>query len=116
MIQFEGVSNTLTSTNLMTNNYTRGFFEKIQKSYSQKRSGDILLHLSPGWTEKGIEKQYDSAFRYDSHVPLICYGWNIKRSSIFRPVSVTDIMPTIAVFLDIPRSGSIEGSLIEELF
>jgi len=116
MIQFEGVSNTLTSTNLMTNNYTRGFFEKIQKSYSQKRSGDILLHLSPGWTEKGIEKQYASSFRYDTHVPLIWYGWKIKRSSIFRPVSVTDIMPTIAVFLDIPRSGSIEGSLIEELF
>ena len=116
MIQFEGVSNTLTSTNLMTNNYTRGFFEKIQKSYSQKRSGDILLHLSPGWTEKGIDKQYSSSFRYDTHVPLIWYGWKIKRTSIFRPVSVTDIMPTIAVFLDIPRSGGLEGNLIEELF
>jgi len=116
MIQFEGVSNTLTSTNLMTNNYTRGFFEKIQKSYSQKRSGDILLHLSPGWTEKGMEKQYASSFRYDTHVPLIWYGWKIKRTSILRPISVTDIMPTIAVFLDIPRSGSLEGELIEELF
>jgi hypothetical protein len=116
MIQFEGVANTLTSTNLMTNNYTRGFFEKIQKSYNQKRSGDILLHLSPGWTEKGIDKPYASFFRYDSHVPLIWYGWKIGRSSIFRPVSVTDIMPTIAGFLDIPRSGSIEGNLIEELF
>ncbi|MCB8994460.1 MAG: alkaline phosphatase family protein [Bacteroidales bacterium] len=116
MIQFEGVSNTLTATNLMTNNYTRGFFEKIQKSYNQKRSGDVLLHLSPGWTEKGVEKQYASAFRYDTHVPLIWYGWKIGRSSIFRPVSVTDIMPTIAVFLDIPRSGSIEGNLIKELF
>jgi arylsulfatase A-like enzyme len=116
MIQFEGVANTLTSTNLMTNNYTRGFFEKIQKSYNQKRSGDILIHLSPGWTEKGIDKQYASSFRYDSHVPLIWYGWKIGRANIYRPVSVTDIMPTIAGFLDIPRSGSIEGNLIEELF
>jgi predicted AlkP superfamily pyrophosphatase or phosphodiesterase len=116
MIQFEGVANTLTANNLMTNNYTGGFFEKIQNSYNQKRSGDILLHLSPGWTEKGAEKQYASSFRYDSHVPLIWYGWKIGRSSILRPVSVTDIMPTIAVFLDIPRSGSLEGDLIEELF
>lgn len=116
MIQFEGVANTLTSTNLMTNNYTRGFFEKIQKSYNQKRSGDILLHLSPGWTETGVDKQYASYFRYDSHVPLIWYGWKIGRSNIFRPVSVTDIMSTIAVFLDIPRSGSLEGNLIEEMF
>lgn len=116
MIQFEGVANTLTATNLMTNNYTRGFFEKIQNSYNQKRSGDVLIHLSPGWTEKGTDKQYASSFRYDSHVPLIWYGWKIGRSSIIRPVSVTDIMPTIAVFLDIPRSGSLEGSLIEEMF
>jgi hypothetical protein len=116
MIQFEGVANTLTATNLMTNNYTRGFFEKIQKSYNQKRSGDILIHLSPGWTEKGIDKQYASSFRYDSHVPLIWYGWKINRSTILHPVSVTDIMPTIAVFLDIPRSGSLEGNLIEEMF
>ncbi len=116
MIQFEGVANTLSSTNLMTNNYTRGFFEKIQKSYNQKRSGDIILHLSPGWTERGIEKEYASSFRYDTHVPLIWYGWKIGRANIFRPVSVTDIMPTIAVFLDIPRSGSLEGSLIQEMF
>lgn len=116
MIQFEGVANTLTATNLMTNNYTRGFFEKIQNSFNQKRSGDIMIHLSPGWTEKGTDKQYASSFKYDSHVPLIFYGWKIGRESIIRPVSVTDIMPTIAVFLDIPRNGSLEGSMIDEMF
>jgi predicted AlkP superfamily pyrophosphatase or phosphodiesterase len=116
MTQFEGVSNALTSVNMLTNNYTRGYFEKIQKSFSQKRSGDILLHLSPGWIEKGVDTEYESSLHYDTHVPLIFYGWKLGRTSITRPVSVTDIMPSIALLLDMTRPGSIEGNLIEELF
>ena len=116
MTQFEGVSNALTSTNMLTNNYTRGYFEKMQRSFSQKRSGDILLHLYPGWIEKGAETEFESSLNYDSHVPLILYGWKTGRKTIIRPISVTDLMPTIAVFLNITRPGSIEGKLMEELF
>jgi arylsulfatase A-like enzyme len=116
MIQFEGVTNALTSTNLLKNNFTRGYFEKIQKSFSQKRSGDILIHLSPGWIEKGIDTEYASSLHFDTHVPLIFYGWKIGRTNVTRPISVTDIMPSIAVFLDISRPGSVEGDLIRELY
>jgi len=116
MIQFEGVANALTANNLMTNNYTRGYFNKIQKSFNQKRSGDVLIHLSPGWVEKGADTEYASALRFDTHVPLVFYGWKVGRTIITRPVSVTDIMPSIAVLMDLTRPGSIEGNLIEELF
>lgn len=115
MVQFEGISKVLTGNDLMKNNYTRGVFEKIQKSYNQKRSGDIILHLSPGWVEKGIDRTYASSFHYDSHVPLIWYGWKIGRKEISRKISVTDIMPTINYFLDISRSPSIQGTVIQEL-
>jgi len=116
MIQFEGVSNALTSTHLLSNNYTRGYFEKIQKSFSQKRSGDILLHLSPGWIEKGIEKEFASSLHFDTHVPLVFYGWKIGKANVSRPLSVIDIMPSIAVFLDISCPASVEGNVITELF
>jgi arylsulfatase A-like enzyme len=116
MIQFEGVNNALTSNNLLKNNFTRGYFEKIQKSYNQKRSGDILIHLAPGWIEKGADTEYSSSLHFDTHVPLVFYGWKIGRTNVTRPVSVTDIMPSIAVFLDISRPGSVEGDLIRELY
>ncbi len=115
MVQFEGVSKVLTSNDLMRNNYTKGVFEEIQKSFNQKRSGDIILHLSPGWIEKGIDRTYASSFHYDSHVPLIWYGWKTGRKEISRKISVTDIMPTLNYFLDISRSPSMQGVIIQEL-
>ncbi len=115
MVQFEGVSNALTASDLVKNNYTRGNFSSIQKSYNQKRSGDVLLYLTPGWIEKGIDRQYASTIHYDSHVPLIWYGWKIGRDEISRRVSVTDIMPTIANFLNISSPAGMQGSIINEL-
>jgi len=115
MIQFEGVSNVLTANNLMSNNYTRGAFEKIQKSYNQKRSGDIILNLNPGWIEKGPAKKEASSFRFDTHVPLIWYGWKIGRDEIPEKISVTDIMPTLAYFLDLSRPDAVQGEIIYKL-
>ena len=115
MIQFEAVSNVLTSDNLMKNNYTRGEFEKIQKTYNQKRSGDVILQLNPGWIENGAEREHASSYHFDSHVPLVFYGWKIGRGEISRKISVTDIMPTIAYFLNISRPQSMQGSIISEL-
>ncbi len=115
MVQFEGVSNALTASDLVKNNYTRGTFQNIQKSYNQKRSGDVLLYLTPGWVEKGVHRKYASSVHFDSHVPLIWYGWKIGRDEISRKVSVTDIMPTIAYFLNISRPSGMQGNIIGEL-
>jgi predicted AlkP superfamily pyrophosphatase or phosphodiesterase len=115
MVQFEGVDKVLTSNDLMKNNYTRGTFEKIQKTYNQKRSGDIILHLSPGWIEKGVDRMHASSFHFNSHVPLIWYGWKIGRDEISRQISVTDIMPTINYFLNLSISPAMQGNIIQEL-
>ncbi len=89
--------------------------EEIQKSYNQKRSGDVFLYLNQGWIENGPERQYASKLHYVSHVPLVWYGWKIGRGEIHRELSVTDIMPTMAVFLDISRSSAMQGRVIQEL-
>lgn len=115
MVQFEGVSNTLTAENLMQNNYTHGVFEKMQKSYNQKRSGDIILGLTPGWVEKGPDRTDASSFRYDTHVPLIFYGWKTGRTVVSRNVSVTSITPTISVLLNISRPASAQGEVLMEM-
>lgn len=115
MVQFEGVDKVLTSNDLMKNNYTRGTFEKIQKTYNQKRSGDIILHLTPGWIEKGVDRTHASSFHFNSHVPLVWYGWKIGRDEISRQISVTDIMPTINYFLKLSVSPAMQGNIIQEL-
>jgi len=116
MIQFTGVANSITATTLQTTYFTEGIFHKIQNSYHQKRSGDVILNLEPGWIEEnGNSTGHNSAYPYDTHVPLIWYGWKISRSSLLRSVSMTDIAPTLSYFLDISWPTASTGKTILEL-
>jgi predicted AlkP superfamily pyrophosphatase or phosphodiesterase len=116
MLQFAGVANTVTSYTLQTANFTSGIFEKIQHSYNQKRSGDVLINLKTGWVEKGSGvTDHNSAYTYDSKIPLIWYGWKIGRGTITRPVDITDIAPTLCTFLNISFPNACTGSPILEL-
>jgi predicted AlkP superfamily pyrophosphatase or phosphodiesterase len=117
MLQFSGVANTVTAATLQTNNFTSGIFQKIQNSYNQKNSGDVIVNLKPGWVEKTAgTTNHSSSYAYDTRVPLIWYGWKVNRASISRPVDITDIAPTIASFLNITYPNACTGHPINELF
>lgn len=115
MVQFSGVANTMTTTTLQKSNFTSGIFNKMQNSYNQKRTGDVILNLEPGWIDKSDNATLpNSSYSYDAHVPLIWYGWKIPRKTIYQPVDITTIAPTIAGFLDIlSPNGSYATPMME---
>ncbi len=116
LIQFEGVANAITAHTFQTANFSEGVFYRMQNGFYQKRSGDVIINLAPGWVEKtGDASSYHSSYMGDNHVPLIFYGWKIKRSTLTRPVKMTDIAPTISYFLDISRPNVSTGNIILEL-
>ncbi len=116
ILQFTGVANTITSTTLQTTNFTSGIFEKIQNGFNQKRSGDVIINLKAGWVEKDSgSTNHNSSYAYDSRIPLIWYGWKTGRSTILRPVDITDIAPTISTFLDIAYPNACSGIPVLEL-
>jgi hypothetical protein len=116
MVQYAGVANAVTSTTLDKTNFTEGTLKKIQNGYNQKRSGDVLINFEPGWVIKnGNATGHNTAYRYDSHVPLIWYGWRIKRQTITKPVDMTAIAPTIAFLLNISYPSGCSGEAIQEI-
>lgn len=116
LIQFSGVSKTITASSLNKANYTHGVLQKVQRSYNQKRSGDVLLTLEPGWMHKMKDERDEIAqYSYTNQVPLFWFGWKIKRSTVYRTVQVEDIVPTIASFLNISIPAGCDGTPIDEL-
>jgi len=115
MVQFSGVANTMTTSTLQKSNFTSGIFYKMQNSYNQKRTGDVILNLEPGWIDKSENATLpNSSYSYDAHVPLIWYGWKIPRKTIYQPVDITSIAPTISGFLDIlSPNGSYATPMME---
>ena len=116
MIQFTGVSHVMTAHTLREAGNSSPVFMKIQNGFFPKRSGDVFVVLNPGWQEKNsTEMNTGSGFWYDSHVPLIWYGWKIARGTSFHRIDMTAVAPTISYFLKIPAPNGSDGLLIEEL-
>ncbi len=115
--QFKGIASSTTALIMQKADSTSGTMKKYRNSYNSIRSGDVLICLEPGWIEKKNTKDNDfvnqsSPYRYDSHVPLIFYGWKIIKTEILDPVPVNNLAPTISHFLKISFPSNADGKPI----
>jgi hypothetical protein len=89
----------------------------IANGYNAARSGDIQLIYWPQWIE-GFEVKgttHGAWNPYDSHIPLLWYGWNIQPGQSNRRVYMSDIAPTLAAMLHIQMPSGSVGRPIEEI-
>lgn len=88
----------------------------LENGYNQKLSGDIQFVFNPGWFD-GWDKgtTHGSWNPYDSHIPLLWYGWKIKPGKTNRETYMTDIAPTVAAMLRIQMPNGCVGHVIEEI-
>lgn len=85
----------------------------IENGYNPQRSGDLYIVFNPAWMDdhqKGTT--HGTSFRYDTHIPLIWYGWNIKKGKDYSPVRMSDIAPTLASLLRIQEPNGCVGQPI----
>lgn len=85
-------------------------------SYYPARSGDIQIVFQPNWIEGGATGTSHGLWNpYDSHIPLLWYGWNIQPGKSHRENYMTDISPTLAALLHIQEPSGSVGKVIEEV-
>jgi hypothetical protein len=102
MLRYEGVHKAVTGRSLERSEFNSGALSSLQKGYNQKRSGDVLLVLSPAWIEYShTGTTHGSGYTYDQHVPLIWYGWKVQAGKTSEKISITGIAPTISNLLGI---------------
>jgi predicted AlkP superfamily pyrophosphatase or phosphodiesterase len=89
----------------------------LLNGFNPVRSGDILIEFNPVsyFNLNGTDRAtHGTAYSYDTHIPLLFYGWGIKKQEINNPVYTIDIAPTIADLLKITEpSGCIGIPLIK---
>ncbi len=89
----------------------------VTNGYYRPRNGCIQFIPKPGWyhgyastgTTHGVWNPYDT------HIPLLWYGWGIKKGETFAPVYMPDIAPTLAALLRIPLPNGCTGTMIKDL-
>jgi arylsulfatase A-like enzyme len=89
----------------------------LNNGYYPPRNGDIQIILKPGYIDalSGVGTTHGLWNPYDTHIPLLWYGWGIKQGKSNREVYMTDIAPTLAALLHIQMPNGCVGKPIEEV-
>jgi predicted AlkP superfamily pyrophosphatase or phosphodiesterase len=119
LLKQESIAAVYSRSTLRQGNYSEGGYKgMIIRGYNPKRSGDIAFVLESGWIESGkaTGTTHGSPYTYDTHVPVLFYGFGIKPGTSVRYHAITDIAPTLSVMLNIKFPSGSTGQPIEELF
>jgi predicted AlkP superfamily pyrophosphatase or phosphodiesterase len=114
---FPDVAEVLTATTLNNNQFTEGSRYLMQKGFNVKRSGDVLVNYLPDYIPSYMPTgtTHGSPYSYDTHVPLLFYGWNIKQGSSTEQIYITDVSATLAMMLNIQFPNGCTGKPISFL-
>ncbi len=86
------------------------------KGYFRNRSGDVQFILKPQYHDVDwAGTEHGTWHPYDTHIPLIFFGWNIHPGKTYREVYMTDIAPTLSAILNIQQPGGCIGTVLSEI-
>jgi hypothetical protein len=112
-----GIDKAIDLENLSGSSLPQPVHTMLANGYNQKLSGDVQFIYRPQWFE-GFSRgtTHGSWNPYDSHIPLIWFGWGVKQGKMGREVQMTDIAPTLASMLQIQMPNASIGKVIEEVY
>ena len=114
--KLEPVANVFELNKLMETPMNETLKNRIANGYFPTRSGDIQFILKPGYIDGGPTGTTHGLWNpYDSHIPMLWYGWGIKHGKTNRETYMTDIAPTVSALLHIQMPNGCVGTVMEEV-
>ncbi len=109
----KGVDRVFEISKLMDQPMNADVKNRLANGWHPKRSGDIQIVFAPGWIDGGKTGTTHGLWNpYDSHIPLVWYGWGIKQGKSNQEVYMTDIAATLAALLHIQMPNGCVGKPI----
>jgi predicted AlkP superfamily pyrophosphatase or phosphodiesterase len=88
---------------------------RMRNGFNQARSGNVFVMLDPYWMVSRTGTTHGAPFDYDTHVPVLFLGAQVRAGRYNANIMVNDIAPTLATILDVETpSGSI-GRVLDEM-
>ncbi len=109
---FEGIEGIVTANQIINNQILGALFDThYQKGFRKERCGDIYYKLLPGWMimPRPTGTTHGSPYDYDTHIPFLLMGPQVKAGVDGQSVNITDIAPTICNLLGIQLPDGCTG-------
>ncbi len=113
--KYEGVLDVFLLTELQSQNLPDLIKSRLSNGMNARRSGDLQVLLKPAYFDGRITgTTHGSPYPYDSHIPMVWYGWGIKQGKSYKSYEMTDIAVTLAALLQIQMPNGAVGHVIDE--
>ena len=105
-----------TEDEIVSGNPSDYYLDYIVKGYDPVQNGELVMIFKPGYVEySATGTTHGSPYSYDTHVPLIFFGWNIKKGQTHDRKEITQIAPTVTQMLKITMPNSSDGKVLHEV-
>ena len=121
VMKFKGVSLAVSSTALMEGRVPdTALTRAILNSHNPRRSGDIFIVFEPNWfinNFDGLEvaSTHGSPWRYDTFVPVIFAGANLRPQRIYREIHTVDVATTLSAYVGTKQPSGAGGKVLVEV-
>jgi predicted AlkP superfamily pyrophosphatase or phosphodiesterase len=115
LLKEENITHAFSSDDVLITPLPKVIREMYANGFHPSRSGDVSFIPKPGYFIGGSTgTTHGSPFQYDTHIPLLWYGWGIKKGSSNKMVYMTDIAPTVAALLRIQAPNGNVGNVLDD--
>ena len=121
IMKFKGVSYAVSSIDLMEGNVPNTEnMRLILNSHNPTRSGNIFVLFEPNWFINDFDGltvacTHGSLWNYDTFVPVIFAGANIKSKKVYRKIETVDVARTLSAYLNVKPPSGANGSILKEV-
>ncbi len=116
LMQQDYVKRVYTEEEILASTGNDFYLNFINKGYDVTQNGDLVILDKPGFIEyPSTGTSHGTPYSYDTHVPLIFYGWNIPKGETADRKVITEIAPTLSQKLKIPFTNGTEAEVLLEI-
>ncbi len=123
LMKLDGIALAVTTKQVMNNTSPdEAMIKLIRNNYYYGRSGDIYIVPKPYWLisddlaeRKSVASSHGSPWDYDTFVPVIFAGYNLKGEHIYRKIYTTDIAPTLSAVVGSKYPSGTRGIVLKEV-
>ena len=112
----EQVKKVYTEEEILASTGNDYYLNFINNGYDVSQNGDMVVLDKPGYIEYGATgTSHGTPYAYDTHAPLLFYGWKIKPGESFDKKEITQIAPTLALKLKIEMPNGTKSKVLTEV-
>lgn len=121
IMKFKGVSYAVSSIDLMEGNVPNTEnMRLILNSHNPTRSGNIFILFEPNWFINDFDGltvacTHGSLWNYDTFVPVIFAGTNIKPKKVYRKIETVDVARTLSAYVNVKPPSGANGNILPEV-